>query len=402
MAMFSKNRLPAGSPLTKEVYSAYEQNLERIVESAGKHGIETILCTVAVNLRDCPPFGSAHGRILTEEETTAWQAAFDSGKSAAAAGRHTDAAQDFTEALRIDPDHAEVNYLAAISAEESGDATIAAQHYSRARDLDTLRVRTDSQMNALVRSVAAKSGTKFIECDEVFGAAPGAESFVDHVHFTLEGVALLANAVAEQIDSGRERVDTETLSKRLDHDDWSKRKLSTIMLQRLESIPFAGQTGNSERLAKWQSQRESLNGTVNATGADRVLADFGDRQLDYPWDHEYAIQSLHHLAAVGAWSQAASLADRIRPQMRGASAANGLLAVVYARAKRPEDAADVLTSTGPPYGYFLVDAAFQLLGSLDDAEGKGIACTVVTSILQKAGEFPGKAALVQWLKENDT
>ena len=396
MAMFSENRLPPGSPLTEGVYKAYEQNLEHIVDAAEKHGIETILCTVAVNLRDCPPFGSAHGRILTEEETTAWQAAFDSGKSAAAAGRHTDAAQDFTEALRIDPDHAEANYLAAISAEESGDATITARHYSRARDLDTLRVRTDSRMNELVRSVAAKRGTKFIECDEVFGAAPGEESFVDHVHFTLEGVALLANAVAATIDDDSIPLDMETLAERLDHNDWSRSKLATIMLQRLENPPFVEQAGNREHLEQWRTQRGDFRSTLDSAYAESILTDLGRHQDAYPWDSEYSVQSLHRLAGVGAWEEAAQLADEIRPKLYGSSPVNGLAALVYAKVGRTEDAAAVLTMGGPPFGYFLTDAAFQLFNALTQMGERSTAVTVANCVLAQAPDFPGRTAIVRW------
>lgn len=396
MALFSENRLPPGSPLTEEVYNAYKQNLERIVDSAEKHGVETILCTVAVNLRDCPPFGSAHGRILAEGESTAWQAAFDSGRTSAAAGRHTDALQAFTEALRIDPDHAEANYRGAISAEKSGDITKATQLYSRARDLDTLRVRTDSRMNDLIRSVAAKRSTKFIECDEIFDVAPGAKSFVDHVHFTLEGVALLANAVANAIDDDSTPLDVETLAERLDYNDWSRSKLATIMLQRLENPPFVEQAGNREQAEQWRSQRENLRSTLDSPDVENILTDLSKRQDAYPWDSEYAVQSLHRLAGVGAWKEAAQLADEIRPKLYGSSPVNGLAALVYARSGRTEDAATVLTMGGPPFGYFLTDATFQLLGALTEMGEKSTAVAVADYILAQAPDFPGRTAIVRW------
>jgi len=396
MAMFSKNRLPPSSPLTEQVYRAYEENLERIADSAEKHGVKTILCTVAVNLKDCPPFGSAHGRILTEEATTAWQAAFESGKSAAAAGRHTDAVEAFTEALRIDPDHAEANYLAAVSAEKSGDGTNAVQLYVRARDLDTLRVRTDSRMNELVRSVAVKRGTKFIECDEVLGAAPGAESFVDHVHFTLEAVALLANAVAVAIDDDSAPLNVETLAERLDYNDWSRSKLATIMLQRLENPPFVEQAGNKERAEQWRSQRETLRSVLNSTDAESILTDLGEHQDAYPWDSDYAVQSLHRLAGIGAWQEAALLADEICPKLYGSSPVNGLAALVYTRSGRTEEAATVLTMGGQPFGYFLTDAAFQLFGALTEMGEQSTAVAVADHVLAQAPVFPGRAAIVRW------
>lgn len=400
MVMFTGNRLAANDPRTEVVHRNYEKNVDRLVTMARGNGIETILCTVAVNLSDCPPIYSTHGRALDDEEAAAWQASFDKGASSLDAGRDAEAMEAFAEALRIDPDHAGLNYLAARAAEKYGNINDAARLYSQARDLDTLRVRTDSRMNDIVRRVSARHGTELLESADVFGPAPGAESFVDHVHFTLEGVTLLANAVASAIDPGAAKVDTETMAQRLDRNDWSERKLATIMMQRLENPPFTGQAGNNERLDLWRIQRERLTGEPDPGDAEQILTDLKIRESEYPWDSEIAVQSLHRLAGIGAWPEAAILADRIRPKLRGSSATNGLLALVYAQAGRPEDAADVLTDTGPPYGYFLVDAAFQLLGALEQEGQKNTGRAVAARVLKNAGEFPGRAALLRWVADN--
>lgn len=402
MVMFTGNRLAANDPRTEVVHRNYEKNVERLVTMARGNGMETILCTVAVNLTDCPPFASAHGRPLSEEQAAAWQVAFDSGTASFDADRNAEAVTAFAEALRIDPNHAALNYSAARAAEKSGKIDDAAGFFERARDLDTLRVRTDSRINDVVRRSAARHGAKLLESADVFGPAPGAESFVDHVHFTLEGVTLLANAVASAIDPAAAKVDADTMAQRLDHNDWSKRKLATIMMQRLENPPFTGQAGNNKRLDLWRIQRERLTEVPDPGDAEQILTDLKSREADYPWDDEFAVQSLHRLAGIGAWPEAAILADRIRPKLRGSSATNGLLALVYAQAGRPEDAADVLTDAGPPYGYFLVDAAFQLLGALEQAGQKNTGGAVVARVLKNAGEFPGRAALLRWVADNGT
>ena len=399
MTMFSQNRVTASELRAESFYEQYEANLERIVSAAKRNGIETIFCTMAVNLRDCPPFGSAHGHVLEEEEAEEWQASFDVGKASIEAGRHTEGVQAFAEALRIDPNHAEANYLAAVAAEKSGATDDAAQLYRRARDFDTLRVRTDSRMNELIRAVAARSGTKLIESDEIFGSAPGAESFIDHVHFTIEGVGLLANAIAAAIEENPPVLDTNALAQRLDYNAWSKSKLATIMLQRLEHSPFRDQAGNAGRVASWQTARQSVDAKLSAADADQILADLQKSQADYPWDDEYAIQSLHRLAGIGAWPRAAKLADSIRPQLRGASAASGLLALVYAKAGSPEAAAEVLVAAGPPHGFFLIDATFQLLAVLTEMGDSSAASKVAEHILRTALVFPGRPALLKWSED---
>ena len=398
MAMFAEKRLASANPKIESVHANFEQNLERIVDVAKNRGIETILCTMAVNLRDCPPFGSAHGRVLDEEEMTAWQDSFQSGRSALHAERAAEAKEAFAEALRIDPDHAELNYLTAVAVEKSGDIGEAERFYSRARDLDTLRVRTDSQMNHSIHEVAARRGAKLIQSEEILGAAPGAESFVDHVHFTLEGVGLLANAVAGAIEESPQVLDTNALAESLDYNDWSKSKLATIMLQRLEHPPFRDQNGNAGKIAYWQTEHQYAGAAASAA-ADEILDQLATRQAEYPWDEEYAVQSLHRLAGINAWSHAAMLADRLRPRLRGASAVNGLLALVYAKVGRPGDAADVLTSDGPPHGFFLIDATFQLLEALTSMGETSTARIVADNILWGAPHFLGRPALKRWRAE---
>jgi len=398
MAMFSDSRLTAGDPRLAAVYGSFEHNLERIVAIADKRGIETILCTVAVNLRDCPPFASTRARPLDAADEEVWRRALVEGRKALDGEDMTSATTAFDAALRIDPDHAQLNYLAAVAAERSGDADEAARRYRRARDLDTLRVRTDGRLNQAIRSVASRDGLTLVDGDEVFGTAPGAESFVDHVHFTVAGVARLANAVARVIDASATVVDSDTLAERLGHDEWSEAKLATIMLERMEHPPFRDQDGNADRVARWLTERRAA-GAVPAADAGQILAALERHRADYPWDDEYAVQALHHLAGVGAWSHAADVADDVRAELHGASAVGGLVALVYARAGRPDDAAGVLAATGPPYGYFLADAAFQLLPALEGMGAPDTARAVAEALLARVARFPGRPAIAGWCAE---
>jgi len=396
MAMFADSRFPAADPRLDEVYAGFERNLDRLVGSARRRGIEVILCTVATNLRDCPPFGSAHGSTLDADDSRAWHEAFEAGSAALEAGDAGTAGRALSAALELDSGHALLTYLAAIAAERTDDGPAAERLYRRARDLDTLRVRTDTRLNQAIRAVAERRGTTLVESDAVFGPAPGAESFVDHVHFTVAGVTRLAQAVARALDAGSPAVEADALAERLGHDAWSRSKLATIMEQRLAHPPFRDQFGNDTRQARWRAERRSAAADLAAADTGHVLAGLRARQADYPWDDEYAIQTLHRLAGSDDWSRAAGLADDIRPRLRGASAVAGLVALVYAKADRAADAAEVLVATGPPYGYFLVDAVFQMLEALAATGDDATAGAVAGRILDRGGDFPGREALVRW------
>jgi tetratricopeptide (TPR) repeat protein len=399
MALFAENRIASGGDLLRGVHERHARNLRRLTAIAEKNQIGLVLCTVPVNLRDCPPFGSASA-AAGETEQRARESAFASGSEALHAGDPASARSFFAEALRLDPGYAETNFFAALAAEKSGDDAQAARLYGLARDLDTLRVRTDSRMNDAIRATARRHGAALVDGDEVFGLAPGEADFVDHVHFTLEGVAKLANAVAAAILASEgapfQPVAPRVLAERMGWDDWSESKLAAVMVQRLRHPPFRDQSGNAERLARWESRHKAAGVSLAASGTTQTLERLAALEAAYPGDPDYAVQALHRLAGQGEWGRAAELADRIRPALRGTSATVGLLALVYAKAGRARDAAAVLVETGPPYGYFLTDAAFQLLSTLDAMGDADTARSVREALLRDAAWFPGRPALEKW------
>ncbi len=90
------------------VVAHYRYNLRRMVEMARTAGVEVILVNPVSNLRDCPPFKSAHRADLSDEQLSEWESAI------AAAHRHQRrehydlyrALELLERACQIDPRHA--------------------------------------------------------------------------------------------------------------------------------------------------------------------------------------------------------------------------------------------------------------------------------------------------------
>ena len=82
----------------------------------------------------------------------------------------------------------------------------AREQFVAARDLDALRFRADSRINAIIREVAAEqeaAGVRLADAEQslansdlAVGGIPGEGLFYEHVHFTFDGNYLLARAVA--------------------------------------------------------------------------------------------------------------------------------------------------------------------------------------------------------------
>ncbi len=135
MEMFLDRQVAAGDARLARIHVDFEENLTAITRTGQRAGAKVILSTVAVNLKDCPPFaGEEAGRKFRE-----------------------------------------------------GD-------FAGARDLDTLRFRADSRINAIIRNVAARTGATLVDAEKLI--TPDATAFYEHVHLKPEANLRLASAIA--------------------------------------------------------------------------------------------------------------------------------------------------------------------------------------------------------------
>ena len=79
MAMFLGQQVLADDPRTARGYEHFERNLNDILEAGRRAGVGIVLSTVAVNLKDCAPFGSAHRVNLSEGDQTKWEKIYQLG-----------------------------------------------------------------------------------------------------------------------------------------------------------------------------------------------------------------------------------------------------------------------------------------------------------------------------------
>ena len=137
LAMFSGLRFPQDDPRLEPMYRAFRNNLESIVDTFRKPGTRVILSTVAVNLADCPPFGSEEPAGLPPATRTEWQTEFEKGTAAQRAGDTEAARAAYGKAAAIFDRHAGLVYRLAQTEQAAGDREAACKDYRRARDLDT-------------------------------------------------------------------------------------------------------------------------------------------------------------------------------------------------------------------------------------------------------------------------
>ena len=301
MEMFLDKQIPASSPLMKDAYANFEQNLRETVEVARKSGARVIVSTVATNVKDCAPFASMHRQGLGQSEAQTWNALVQQGAELESARSYAEALKAYLGAEKIDDQYAELEFRIARTLWMQGDYAGARRYYLRARDLDTLRFRADSRINDINRSVASSlAGAELVDAEEIFSkqspnGAVGSELVYEHVHLTPAGNYLLARAMFLQIASKMpaegghaiaesdvpSEADCERLLAFTAHD---RMRIAGEMLQRLQKPPFTNQLNHSDQLLRLAFQAEVPDENPEVTSAEyqwAIARNPNDRVLRY-------------------------------------------------------------------------------------------------------------------------
>ena len=268
MEMFARNQVSPNDPGKQRVYRSFERNLEDILRAGRDSGAKIVLSTVAVNLKDCPPFGTVSGPDLASADRAAYEKLCQDGTAAQTQGRFAEALSAFQRATGMCPQAAEAHFRLATCLLGLTNTTAARPHFLQAVDDDTLPFRADSRINETIRAAARRfAGESLVLCDaaEALSAAspegtPGEELFYEHVHLNPNGNYALALAWAGQVEkllapalkrgarpSWASQAECEQW---LGLTDWNRVSILEDILQRIQHAPFSGQFGNAQQVAR--------------------------------------------------------------------------------------------------------------------------------------------------------
>ena len=320
MEMFLDKQVRADSPRLEPAYRNFASNLRSIVDVAHDSGARVLLSTIASNLRDSAPFASLHRRGLSAEALGSWSSLVQQGASLENAGAYSDALKLYTAAARVDDQFAELHFQMARCAWALGDFGTAKGHYVRARDLDTLRFRADSRINAVIRSVGSSSSpvVKLLDVESLLAGEShngviGGELLYDHVHFTPLGSYLLARAAFQQIvsvlpaDVRSSAQSSEPLSEAecerlLAFTGHDRARVAAEMVDRLQRAPFTQQLNHLEQLQslmfRASGTTESVQDAVSqyrwaiAQHPDDLTLHYKFGMFLFNYDHNAAAQEL--------------------------------------------------------------------------------------------------------------
>jgi tetratricopeptide (TPR) repeat protein len=295
MTMFLSQQVRADDPRMASVYHHFKRNLADILQTGQRHGAGIVLSTVAVNLKDCPPFASAHRSGLSEADKSKWERLYQQGSAGQDAGKIEEAEGYFREAAALDDTYAELRFRQGQCALARSNVVEAQKHYRAARDFDTLRFRCDTQLNELIRqTVSINQGARLRLADSEQALAqhsadglPGEELFYEHVHPTFAGNYLLASTVADEVQkllpewvvqrdsSGRIWPSAESCARRLGRSAWHEVAALNSIMTTLNDPPFTDQLRHAARMRRLEATlaRESAALTPAGVGAALTMVE---------------------------------------------------------------------------------------------------------------------------------
>jgi tetratricopeptide (TPR) repeat protein len=327
MQMFLNNQIAPDDPRKEVVYQNFKGNLDDILKAGTRSGAKIILNTVAVNLKDSPPFATMLNSNLPPDQRAAFGGDFDRARAMQGQGDFTGAAQLYEQAAKLQPRSAELQYnwgqcLLALT----NDAA-AREHLQNACDDDAMPFRTDSKINGMIHDAAGRDadrGVAFLDVAALLAHGAGAdmcgsETFYEHVHFDFDGSYRLGLLWAQQVEKmlganapapGDGWATQAQCDDLLGLSDWNRALVIEEMAGRLQLPPFSGQANNQQRVDRLKSRIGELRGRMNATASAAARDNF-ERQLksepdDFMLHENYAafLQSTGNVpAAVAQWRQ---------------------------------------------------------------------------------------------------
>ena len=271
LEMFLDNLFFKNDPALERVYNNYSKNLADIIDSGKIAGAKVLVSSVAVNIKNFPPFRSELAQKM-----------FNDGA------------------------------------------------FVEARDEDTLRFRADSKINSLARKVALEKEVQFVDSEKAFieKESSSDDLFVDHVHFAFGGSYLLArtmaNKVADSLNLGsrdEDWLDEEGCAKKLGFTPVNKIQILNEMQQRFSEAPFNEHTNHEERDSKLAAEISRLNAALTSKNFDKEQKNYETLLKENPDDWQLRKEFALHLSArsknVEASEQYKKIADLLphRPEM---------------------------------------------------------------------------------------
>jgi tetratricopeptide (TPR) repeat protein len=185
-----------------DVIAHFDFNLRRIVRIADAADVPLIFVGPVSNLQ-FEPFKSEHRADLTSEEKLEFELLMQ--QASGLYGSDLNRALSLLErAAQIDDQYAQLHFEIGNCLLELGMNSDAQAALIKAKELDVCPLRMLEPMKTIIHDVAKQTNTPLVDADELIAAHsrsgfPDRQWLVDHVHPSMSGHQLIADALADKM-----------------------------------------------------------------------------------------------------------------------------------------------------------------------------------------------------------
>ncbi len=194
----------------KGVVKHFEYNLEKMVSLCRASRVPVILVETPCNLKDFSPFKSEHNSKLSKSSQSHIDQELEHAKSLIDSGDYKEAVEETNRIETEDPLFALTYFLKAKALEAEGLYDQARSNFVKARDLDVCPLRATTPIIETILRIAKDQDVNLIKFSSFVDSyakehanasgIPGKESFLDHVHPTIELHQALAELLFKKIE----------------------------------------------------------------------------------------------------------------------------------------------------------------------------------------------------------
>lgn len=231
-----------------QVVEQYAENLDAMISLCRSAKTPLVLIAPVSNLRDIPPFKTAHAPGLDDADKARFEKAWDDARSSMqdeTPDLHV-AATHYDLTCQIDSWHSGAWFELGRCEDALRNYPSALEAYRAARDRDVCPLRMTSALEQKLRALAERTKTPLIDFAALIEAEsrdgiPDSQWMLDHVHPTIAGHQLLARRLADWlVQTGVVRVDQPAEWERRVNQEWSGH---------LQNLPQSYFTTGAKRLA---------------------------------------------------------------------------------------------------------------------------------------------------------
>lgn len=189
----------AGPDETQAIVEAHRRNLEAAVLDLRRAGVEPVLSTLPVNLRDWPPSYTVLADDRADQIERLYGEAHDASQH-----RVDESGRLLGEILELAPDCAQAHFRLGRLHLAAGRREAARRHLIAANDFDGRPIRASTAINRNIRDLAATHRIRLLDAEAAFEEASpdgvcGNDQFWDDCHPKIDGYMLIADRLGGHI-----------------------------------------------------------------------------------------------------------------------------------------------------------------------------------------------------------